>query len=190
MKTEWQPEGLDHREASPTWTARLKLEEAKDGEKALSPEQTAWPALKPARTNYFVSGSNKQPTQRMETATSTYHMAPSTGSSDLCQELLDHRNSSPLPSPMSTPLAAAQMPPSFSKSQYHSPQGSPLPPPRTTWNQRTIRWTGESFGVPHRREQRETDKERVLEDKFFSTNPTAGLHASVYLLGCGFEASQ
>lgn len=66
-----------------------------------------------ASRDYFVSGYNKQPTQRMETATSTYHMAPSTGSSDLCQELLDHRIGFSLASPMSTPLAASQMPSSF-----------------------------------------------------------------------------
>lgn len=80
-----------------------------------------------ASRDYFVSGYNKQPTQRMETATSTYHMAPSTGSSDLCQELLDHRDSFPLTAPMSTPLAVAQIPLSFSKPQCRFPTGKPTP---------------------------------------------------------------
>lgn len=61
MKTEQRPEGLEHREASPTWTARLKLEEAKGGvgkEALLSPEQTAWPTLKPAGTTLFLGITN------------------------------------------------------------------------------------------------------------------------------------
>lgn len=58
MKTEQPREGLEHREAPPTWTARLKLEEAKDGEKALSPEQTARPTLKPAGTTLFLGITN------------------------------------------------------------------------------------------------------------------------------------
>lgn len=82
-----------------------------------------------ASRDYFVSGYNKQPTQRMETATSTYHIPPSSGSSDLCQELLDRRDRFPLASPMSTPLAASQMPLGFSKSQSRCSSPTRKPPP-------------------------------------------------------------
>lgn len=59
MKTEQQPEELEHREASPTLTARLKLEEAKGmGGALLSPERTAWPTLKPAGTTLFLGITN------------------------------------------------------------------------------------------------------------------------------------
>lgn len=71
---------------------------------------------------------------------------PSAGSSDLCQELLDHRNSPPLTSPMST----AGCLPGASQLQevpVPLPLRKPTPSsPAPTWSQRPICRTGESCG--------------------------------------------
>lgn len=125
------------------------------GVKALSPEQTAWPTQ--ASLDGFLSGYNNPHREWKQLLPPTTWL-PSAGSSDLCQELLDHRNSSTLTSPMSTPgsLPGASQ---LQEVPVPLPLRKPTPSsPAPTWSQRPVCWTGESLWLPPRLAQKKTDR--------------------------------
>lgn len=173
-------------------TARLKLEEAKDGEKALSPEQTAWPTLKPAGTTLFLGITNSPHREWKQLLPPTtwpclQALQISARSSLTMGTLSPHCSQVNLSGshPDTSQLQQAPMPFPTRKQTPSSPDYLETREPFDGQRRAFGSLIGGSRG-----KQTEKSASHPNRNKSFSTNQTAVLHASMYLLGCGFEASQ